>query len=285
MVFTAESVRERHTTPEAPPQGADAPGHVVPLPQESGGRIEIGDHRVGVCQVLSHQGTVLGGGGSDLPGIEIGSKGDVTLGRHRVGDLADPVHQAVPLVDQDQRGEGPLALGDGQVADRCVIAGVVGNRLARQRGSRTENRRRQDAFGRRGLRGWRVPGAGGSCEENRQSERQPVPCHALCRRRQLVGPYGAARKRDPVKLPDRCHDSSLPDGGGSKIVAVHETMAVHEPCARLKARGQTSITRAGPDRERPETCKRDKDALKLLDFERKKVEASAPRSSQITPHF
>ena len=69
-----------------------------------------------------------------------------------------------------------------------------------------------------------------------------------------------------------------------EIVAVHEVMAVHEPRAHLNARRVTSITLNRPDRERPETCKRDNDALKLLDFQRKKVEASAPRCSQITPH-
>ena len=72
--------------------------------------------------------------------------------------------------------------------------------------------------------------------------------------------------------------------GLPEIVAVHEVMAVHEPCAHLNARRVTSVTLNRPDRERSETCKRDNDALKLLDFQRKKVEASAPRCSQITPH-
>ncbi len=60
-------------------------------------------------------------------------------------------------------------------------------------------------------------------------------------------------------------------------------VALHDPCARPRSKEATSITCDRADRERPETCKRDKDALKLLDFQRKKVEASA-RSSQITPH-
>ena len=72
--------------------------------------------------------------------------------------------------------------------------------------------------------------------------------------------------------------------GCPEIVAVHEIMAVHEPCARLNTRRVASITLNRPDCERPETCKRDKDPLKLLDFRQKKVEASAPRCSQITPH-
>jgi hypothetical protein len=72
--------------------------------------------------------------------------------------------------------------------------------------------------------------------------------------------------------------------GLPEIVAVHEVMAVREPCAHLNAARLTSITPNRPDHERPETCKRDTDAPKLLDFQEKKVEASAPRHSQITPH-
>jgi hypothetical protein len=72
--------------------------------------------------------------------------------------------------------------------------------------------------------------------------------------------------------------------GLPEIVAVHEVMAVHQPCGHLNAERLTSITLNRPDRERPETYNRDTDAPKILDFQEKKVEASAPRHSQITPH-
>jgi len=72
--------------------------------------------------------------------------------------------------------------------------------------------------------------------------------------------------------------------GLPEIVAVDEVVAVHEPCTHLNVERLTSITLNRPDHERPETCKRDTDAPKLLDFQEKKVEASAPRYSQITPH-
>ena len=117
-----------------------------------------------------------------MAGVEIGGQGDVTLGGHRVRHLADPVHQTIPFVNEDQGGEGARPLGDGQVSEGGLIASEVGDRLARQRASVTENRRWQNAIGRRGLCGWRVPGAGGPRDGNRQSERQPVPCHALCGR-------------------------------------------------------------------------------------------------------
>ncbi len=117
---------------ETPPHRADTAGHVVPLPQESRGGIEIGDHGIGVRQVFCHQGSVLSAARSDLARVEIGGKGDVTLVSHRVGYLADSVHQTVPLVDQDQGGEGALTLGDGQVPDCGLIASVVGQRLAAQ---------------------------------------------------------------------------------------------------------------------------------------------------------
>ena len=60
-------------------------------------------------------------------------------------------------------------------------------------------------------------------------------------------------------------------------------MGFRERRAHLGADRVTSITGERPDRERRETGKTETDKPKLLDFQRKKVEALAPHFSQISP--
>jgi hypothetical protein len=61
-----------------------------------------------------------------LAGVEICGKRYVTLVGHRVGYLADSVHQTVPLMDYNQGREWAFTLGDGQISYGGLIAGIVG---------------------------------------------------------------------------------------------------------------------------------------------------------------
>ena len=148
VVFAAQRVAEGDAATEAPPHGADRAGHVVAGTQEVHGFVQVGDDRVGIGVRLRRQRTVLVGIGSGAALEKVSGQRHIPFFGHGVRDLPDPVHQPVPLVDQDEGGEGALPVGYRQVSPGGLVSRHVVNVLSTGRGCGPE-----DGGRKRGVRG------------------------------------------------------------------------------------------------------------------------------------